>query len=171
VVAGVGLVASEKVSLDGSLLRQHAAHDPQERDQINTADPAVDQRAQWFAVSNGVKITDERGGVWAQHDEQRLYTIQHAGHTPERQGRSAERHHFLVLGLGVAPHDLHRVDCRLGVIERVVQLVERRLQAAQVERRQRTRGAPSLRFLGGHAGPREIRADTGSRRITRRCSG
>jgi|TARA_B100002003_G_scaffold247807_1_gene280129 hypothetical protein len=124
-------VAVEKEPLDRPRLGDHPTQDPEKRDQIHAPNPTVPERAQATAVSRGVEVSDESGRSVSQHSEQRADRGQYARDPTKRQSRRAERHHFPVGRGGVATNDLHRVDRRFGVVERVVQPVQWRLETEQ----------------------------------------
>jgi len=129
-IRGGGCVAVEKKPLDRPCLRDHPTQDPQQRDQVHAANPAVHEWAQAVTVARGVEVADERGRTVPQHREQRLGRAQHARHPAERQRRRAERDHLPVGRGGVATHDMDRIDRRFDVIEGDVQTLERRLEPA-----------------------------------------
>jgi len=103
---------------------QHLTNDPDERDQVALARPAVHEAVERRRVSGGLEPADIFGRTLAHDREQPLDRLQHARDAAERERRRTERHHFHIVGPRVAPHDLNRVGRGVFGIEAVVQPIE-----------------------------------------------
>jgi hypothetical protein len=76
----------------------------------------------------GVEPTHERSRVPSHYFEQSVGRGQDARHSAERQPSRAERHDLLVIRATVASNHLDRVGRRIGVVERLIEAIERSLQ-------------------------------------------
>jgi hypothetical protein len=75
-----------------------------------------------------IEGSDERCGMRPHDREQRFDRLQHAGDAAKGQRCGTEPDHLLIIGRAIAPHDVHGIGRRVGVIECPIEIVQPRAQ-------------------------------------------
>jgi hypothetical protein len=104
--------------------------DEQQRNEITTSNPAVDNRIDRGSIARRVEAPHETGWVRTHGRDERLDGIEDARHTAKRERRRAEPDDLAVLRRRVSPDDVNRIGCGVDVIERAVKIVEARRERA-----------------------------------------
>jgi len=118
------IVAFEKKSLDRARPVDHLLQDPQQRDDVRGANPAVYQSGKRVALPGGIERAHVSRRAIADDGQQPLDRLDDAGHPPEGERRRAKTHHLAIVGSREAPDDLNRIRRRIGVVELGVQPVQ-----------------------------------------------
>jgi len=124
------IVACNEEALDRARFAEHSLQDEQQRDQIATSNPSVDDRIDGRSIALGVEVPHEAGRMRAHGCKERLDRVQDACDPAERERRGAEADDFAVLRRSVAPDDMNWIGCRVDVIECLVQILEPRGELA-----------------------------------------
>jgi len=124
------IVARNEEALDGPGFAKHPLQDDQQRHEIPTSDPAVDDRIDRCSIACRVEAPHEPRRMRAHGREERLDRVQDARDAAKRERRSAEPDDLAVLRRRVAPDDVNRIGCGVDVIERAVKIVEARRERA-----------------------------------------
>ena len=85
----------------------------------------MNERRERAAVPVRIEVANKRRGVLSEHPAQRFDRRHHGGHAAKCQTCRDKRHDFAIARAAVPPDDLHRIERRLGVIETVVESVQR----------------------------------------------
>jgi hypothetical protein len=104
--------------------------DQEQRNEIATSDPAVDDRVDGRSIARRVEAPHETGRLRAHRREERLDGVQDARDAAKRERRSAERHDLAVVRRRVAPDDVNRIGRGVDVVERAVKIVQTRRKLA-----------------------------------------
>jgi hypothetical protein len=123
-----GIVACHEETLDRTRFTQHSLQDEQQRNEIPTSDPAVDDRIDRGSIARRVEAPHETGWVRAHGSDERLDGVQYARNAAERERCGAEPDDLSVLRRRIAPDDMDRIGCGVDVIECPVEIVETRRQ-------------------------------------------
>ena len=122
--AASAIVALAEEALDRARLLEHLPQDPEQRDDVDAAGPAMDHRAQLrvrrLRVEAAGRNAPARGPSTRR---QRLDRVEHARDAPERQRRRAEPDDLLVRRHGVAADNLDRIGRRIVAVVGLVELV------------------------------------------------
>jgi len=114
--------------IDRSRAIGHLPHQPQERDDVAAARPAVDDAVERRGVAAGVEAAEIGGRLGTHHREDALDRLQHAQHAAEGERSRHETDDLAVVVLRVAPDDLNRVGRRVGIVEVGIKPIEYRFQ-------------------------------------------
>ena len=88
----------------------------------------MDQVAECRRVATGVEGANVLGRPRTHHRHQLLDRVEHAADAAKRERCRAEADDLTIVGALVAAHDLNRIGGGVGVIEILVQPIERGLQ-------------------------------------------
>ena len=124
------VVAFEEEIFDRPGAVDHLPHDPQQRDQIRSARPPMDDIGERGAVTMGIEAAHVGRRLAAHHRQHALDRLQHARDAPERQRRGAEADDLAILRRLPPADNLDRIGRRIRIVEALVQPIERRLQFA-----------------------------------------
>jgi len=124
----VGVVALEKEAFDRPGAIDHLAEQPQQRDDVGLADPAMDDARERRRVAPGIEAPDVGGRRWAHDRQHALDRLQDARNAPERQRTRDEPDDLAIVVALEPPDDVNRIGRRIRVVEVRVELVEDRLQ-------------------------------------------
>jgi len=123
-IRGHRIVTRNEEALDGARFAKHPLQDEQQRHEIATSDPAMDDGIDRCSIACWVEAPHEPRRMRTHGREERLDRVQHARDAAERQRRSAEPDDLAVLRRRVAPDDVNRIGRRVDVVERAVQIVQ-----------------------------------------------
>lgn len=118
--------AFDKELLEASVTIEHLAQNPEQRDQVNAARPAVHHRAKLGVRGVGFEASHEGGRMRSQDPEQRGNRVDDARDPAKRECRRAEPGDLAILVAAIRPHEMHGVCRRLLAVVGVVELVEAR---------------------------------------------
>jgi len=104
VCSGVVAVQEEAFERPGAV--DHLPHQPQQRDDVGRARPAMDDAAERRRVAAWIEATNVGGGLRADHGEHALDRLQDARHPAKRQRSGHESHHLAIVVSREAPDDL-----------------------------------------------------------------
>ena len=121
-------VAFDEEPLQRTVRREYLMHQPEQRDDVRASNPAVHELAERFAVARRLEVAHELHGRAAHQRHDPLDRVHHAADPAKRQARGDERHNFPVVARGKPAHDLDRVGGGIGLVEALVEPVQRRLQ-------------------------------------------
>jgi hypothetical protein len=105
--------------------------DPEQRDEVIAFRPPMHERAKAAAVLRRIEGADERSRPVAEDLADGVDRCHDGRDAPEREPGGDERDDFAVVERPIAADDLNRIDGRVGVVERLVQPVERRFQTCK----------------------------------------
>jgi len=119
------VVAFEKESFDGAGTIDHLFDDPQQRDDVGSANPAMHEPGKRVLLADGIERANVGRRSIADNRHQPLDRLEHARHPAKRQRRRAEADHLAIVGTLVAADNLNRIGRRIGVVELRVQPIQR----------------------------------------------
>ena len=126
------VVAVREAALDRAELADHVAQHREHVRHIAAAHPAMHERLQRGAVALHIELPYERGWRRPHHGHHGLDRRLHGRHAAKRQARGDERHDFAIGHVGIASHDLDRIERGVGPVEAVVEGVERGLHRVSI---------------------------------------
>ena len=129
-IGSVNIVACSEEALDGVRFAEHPLQDQQQRDEIATSNPSVDDRIDGRSIALGVEVPHEAGRMRPHGRKERLDRVQDACDPAKRERRGAEADDLAVFRRSVAPDDVNRIGRRVDVIECLVQILEPRRELA-----------------------------------------
>ena len=106
------------------MLLEHLAQDPEERDEVDAARPAVHHRAQLWMRRGRIEAADERRRLRPHDREQRRDRVDDAADPPERQRRRAEAGDLAIRRIGERPHQVDGIGRRLLAVVVGVKRIE-----------------------------------------------
>jgi hypothetical protein len=107
------------------MVAERLVKDPEERDQIGTINPTMDERSQRATLAIRPERPHELCGRWSHHPQKALDRLEHARHTPECQRGRAKAYDLAVVRPLVTPDNLNWIGRGVGIVEAGVQAVER----------------------------------------------
>ena len=123
-VSASAATPSAKKPFERPAALDHLPEQPQQRDQVDPAGPAMHQRKERRAVHLGLEAPHELRGLLAHHRHQRLDGVQDALNPAERQRRRAECHDLAIGGMAEAPDDPDGIGDDVLEIEGGIEIVE-----------------------------------------------
>ena len=134
-VGGGWVVAFEEEPLDRARTVDHLLDDPQQRDDVRSANPAVHEPGERLPLSDGIERAHVGRRPIADDRQQPLDRLQDARHPAEGERRRAEADDLAIVGPLVAPDDLNRIGRRIGIVELGVEPVQGTFQQLVIESR------------------------------------
>ena len=131
-VALLLVVALEEERLDRPGAIEHLPQQPQQRDDVALARPAMDDAVEGRGVAADVEAPQPLGRRRTDHREHALDRLEDAGDAAERKRAGDEADDLAVVVALEASDDLNRIGRRVGVVEVGVELVERGFQPASL---------------------------------------
>jgi len=125
-VLRVRVVPLEKARFDRAVRLDHPPEDPEKRDEVGSARPAVRDRSYRFGVAPGIEPPHEAAGRGPHRREQRVDRPQHARYAAERERGGAIAGHLEVARGDVAADPVDRIGDVGAAVELPVETVERR---------------------------------------------
>lgn len=107
--------------LNGLVAFEHLPKNPEQRDQVDAAGPAVHHRSQFRRRVRRIELANERRRVRAHDPEERADRVEDARDASERKTRGAEGSDLAIVPARERPDEMNRVGRRLVAVVRVVQ--------------------------------------------------
>jgi len=122
------VVLSEKEVFDRSALIDHLPDDPQQRDDVGTARPAMDDGGEVGTLARRVEQRDELRRTRAHDRQHALDRLQDARHASERERSGDEPDDFALVAPLVSADDLNRIRRGIRIVVFGIEPVEGVLQ-------------------------------------------
>jgi len=132
-VVGCPLVSGEKESFNRPGAIQHLAQQPQERDDVGLARPAVHDAGKRRGIAPRIEAPHVGGRLRPDHRKDPLDGLYDARHPAERERRGDEADDLAIVVSAVAPDDLDRIGGGIGDVEAVVEAVQGQFQPANLQ--------------------------------------
>ena len=119
-----GIIAGDEEPLNRPRFAQHPLQDQQQRDEIASTNPAMDERIDRRPLQRRIERADE--GRWMRpHDgEERFDRLEDAGDATKGKRGRAERDYLAIIRRRIAPDNVDRISRGSDVVERAIEVLE-----------------------------------------------